>query len=111
MKSEISSAKRLATFLARFSPAIAAVAKSARGKLRRRLPGAIQMVYDNYNALVIGFCPTDRPSDAIFSIAVYPRSVALCFLQGAGLPDPNHLLKGSGTVARHVVLESASDLD
>ena len=49
--------------------------------------------------------------DAIFSIAVWPRWVSLFFLQGAGLLDPNRLLKGSGKVARHLVLEDAADLD
>jgi hypothetical protein len=29
--------------------------------------------YDNYNGLVVGFCPGMRPSEAILSIAVMPR--------------------------------------
>jgi hypothetical protein len=32
-------------------------------------------------------------------------------LHGAGLPDPQKLLKGSGKIVRHIVLESAADLD
>jgi len=98
-------------FIDRFTPRIAALGRQALERMRARLPGAIQMVYDNYNALVVGFGPSERPSDAIFSIALYPRSVALCFLQGAGLADPAGLLRGSGTVARHLVLERADDLD
>jgi hypothetical protein len=69
------------------------------------------MVYDNYNALVIGFVPNERPSDAIFSVVLYPDHVSLCFLQGAGIPDPRGRLLGSGNVARHVRLESADTLD
>ena len=65
----------------------------------------------NYNALVIGFGPSEHASEAVFSIALYPRWVTLFFLQGAGLPDPKHLLKGSGKVVRHIVLASAADLD
>ena len=42
---------------------------------------------------------------------LYPRWVTLFFLQGAGLPDPNKLLKGSGKVVRHIVLAAAEDLD
>jgi len=98
-------------FMARFTPDIAALGRDAVERMRARLPGAVRMVYDNYNALVVGFCPGDRPSDGIFSIALFPRSVALCFLQGAGLADPHGLLRGSGTVARHLPLESAADLD
>jgi hypothetical protein len=98
-------------FIDRFTPEIAALGRASLAKVAARLPGAVRMVYDNYNALVVGFCPGDRPSDGIFSIALFPRSVALCFLQGAGLADPHGLLRGSGTVARHLPLESAADLD
>jgi hypothetical protein len=37
--------------------------------------------------------------------------VSLFFLQGASLPDPKGLLKGSGTVAKHVVLPFPAALD
>jgi hypothetical protein len=75
------------------------------------LPGAVELVYDNYNALAIGFGPTERASDAIVSIALYPRWVSLFFLNGAGLPDPESLLVGSGTRVRSIRLRAAADLD
>lgn len=103
--------KQLAGFIAQYTPEIAALAHAALAKMRARLPGAIELVYDNYNALAIGFGPTERASDAIFSIALYPRWVSLFFLHGARLPDPQNLLKGSGKVARHIVLEDAAVLD
>src|SRR5436305_9799672 len=106
-----SPAKQLGGFLAKYAPEIAARAKAVLVKLRARLPGAVEMVYDNYNALVVGFGPTERPSDAIFSLILYPRWVSLCFLQGAGLADPHRLLKGSGKVVRSIVLDAADDLD
>jgi hypothetical protein len=106
-----SRAKQLDGFIARYSREIGALAKAALARMRSRLPGAIEMVYDNYNALVVGFGPSERASEAIFSIVLYPRWVSLFFLQGAGLADPNRLLKGSGTVVRHLVLEDAKDLD
>src|ERR1700721_1769551 len=103
--------KQLDLFLAKYNPPIASLARQALTKLRKRLIGSLEMVYDNYNALVIGFVPNERPSDAIFSIALYPDHVSLCFLQGAGIPDPHGRLLGSGNVARHVRLESAATLD
>ncbi len=103
---------QLAGFIAKYTPEIGAQAEAALAKMRARLPGAVQMVYDNYNALVIGFGPTERASEAILSIAVMPRWVDLCFLQNASsLPDPEKLLQGSGNIARHIVLKDASDLD
>jgi hypothetical protein len=108
-----SAAQQLAGFIAKYTPAIAAVARAALAKMRKRLPGAIQLVYDNYNALAIGFGPSERASDAIFSIALFPRWVSLFFLQGAKqkLPDPEKRLRGSGRQARHLVLEDAAALD
>jgi hypothetical protein len=97
-------AQQLGSFLAKFEPRVAAAARAALSRLRKRLPGAIEMVYDNYNALAIGFGPSDKASEAIFSIAVYPRWVSLFFLQGAKLPDPDKVLQGSGTRVRHIVL-------
>jgi len=75
-------------FLSKYEPGVAAEAKKSLAKLRKLIPNAIEMVYDNYNALVVGFCPGMRPSEAIISIAVMPEWVSLCFLQGARLPDP-----------------------
>jgi hypothetical protein len=104
--------KQLAGFLARFTPEVAALGTAALAKLRARFPSAIQMVYDNYNFLVIGFSPNERPSAAIFSIALFARGVSLCFVQTASkLPDPEKLLVGNGKVARHIRLASAATLD
>ncbi len=97
--------------MAKYTPDIAARAKKILTTLRERLPGAVEIVYDNYNALAIGFGPTERSSDAIFSIALYPRWVTLFFLKGVSLPDPSRILKGAGAKVRHVILDSASDLD
>jgi len=102
---------QLDAFLDKYTPAIATLARACLAKMRARLPGAVQLVYDNYNALAIGFGPSERASEAVFSIALYPRWVTLFFLQGAGLPDPRRILKGSGKVVRHIVLASAADLD
>jgi hypothetical protein len=67
-------------------------------------------VYDNYNFFVIGYSPTERPSDAIVSIAARANGVGLCFIHGARLPDPKKLLLGAGTQTRFIRLESASVL-
>ena len=68
------------------------------------------MVYDNAYALVIGFGPTPRPSEAIFSVVIHPKKISLCFLYGARLYDAEHLLRGSGSQVRHIRLESAATL-
>lgn len=81
-------------------------------RMRALLPGAVQMVYDNYNALAIGFGPTERPSEAPFSIAAFPRRPSLCFLiHGAELTDPEGLLKGKGNQVRSIPVSDVATLD
>jgi hypothetical protein len=108
---DLSAEEQLAGFLAKYEPEIAREAKEAIDKLRARLPGAVQMVYDNYNGLVVGFGPTEKASEAIFSIVVFPRYFSLCFLQGTKVPDPKKLLQGNGNVARHIRLDPPETLD
>ena len=107
----VSPQDQLDGFIAKYSPEVQAQARAILAKMRELLPHATEMVYDNYNALVCGFCPGDRPSEAIFSIALYPRHVSLFFIQGATLPDPYGILKGDGNQVRQVRLNGPEDLD
>ncbi len=104
-------ARELVALLARFDPAIRTLVREARAKLRRRMPTATELVYDNARALAIGFASSERMSDTIVSLAVYARGVNLYFMYGAALADPNHLLLGSGNQGRFVRLESAAMLE
>jgi hypothetical protein len=92
-----SPAAQVAGFIAKFDPAIARLASTARTMLRKRMPTATELVYDSYNALAIGFGPSTRTSEAIVSLAIYARGVNLYFLYGAHLTDPDRLLEGNGT--------------
>ena len=58
--------RELAGFLAKYDPAVATIARGALARLRKRLPGVTEMVYDNYNALAVGFGPGNCASQAIF---------------------------------------------
>ena len=107
----VSPRRQLSAFIARFDPGVATVARAAVRKMSQRLPGATQLVYDNYNALAIGFGASEKRSDVVFSIAVFPRWVSLFFFEGVQLTDPSGILRGSGRQVRHIVLKSANDLD
>ncbi len=103
--------QQLASSLAKYSPEMVATGKAIRAKMRKLYPTALELVYDNYNALVIGYGATERASEFIFSIAIYPKWVNLFFAQGASIVDPQKLLKGSGTAIRHIRLDSPALLD
>jgi hypothetical protein len=111
MDSMVDAETELAGFLAKYTPEMEASAREALGKMRAILPPCIEMVYDNYNALVVGFCPTPKPSEAILSLAFMPRWVSVCFLQAEHVEDPLGLLEGSGSVAKHVKLKGGRSLD
>jgi hypothetical protein len=102
---------QLETFIDKFTPEVAALTRALLEKARTRIPGATILVYDNYNALAIGFGPSDRAGQAILSLAVMPRWVTLCFLWGVRLADPHRLLKGDGSRVRHVRLHRPEDFD
>jgi hypothetical protein len=96
--------------VAKFAPEHQRLIHSVRKALQRRLAGAWELVYDNYNFFVIGYSATERPSDAILSIAAGANGVSLCFLHGAKLSDPDGLLSGAGKQTRFLRVESAADL-
>ena len=105
-----SDADQVEIFIDKFDSKNAALIRSARKTLRKRLPSANELVYDNYNFFVIGYCSTERPSDCIVSIAAAANGVGLSFYYGAFLPDPLKLLLGSGSQNRFVRIESAATL-
>jgi hypothetical protein len=103
-----SPARQLAAALAKFDPSVVRVVREACPILRRRFSTAVELVYDNYNALAIGWGATERASDVIVSLAVYGSGVNLYFMQGARLPDPSGLLQGSGRQGRFIRLTQAN---
>ena len=103
--------RRIEAFVARYTPAIAAQLRDARQRLRARFPRGVEMVFDNYNALVFGIGPTDRTRESFISIAGYPKWVTLFFLDGASLRDPEGLLEGEGKQVRGIRLKTPADMD
>jgi len=107
----VSAATQLTALLRRFDPQICRLVREARTTLRRRMPSAFELVYENRRAVAIGFASSERMSDTIVSLAVFARGVNLYFMYGMALDDPHHLLLGSGNQGRFVRLESAAMLD
>ena len=110
MISAASPAKQLAGFIRKYHASVARLARTTRAAMRKRLPTANELVYDNYQFLAIGFSSTERPSDCVVSLAVSPTGVVLSFYYGATLPDPQGILLGSGKQNRFVRLPSAETL-
>jgi hypothetical protein len=102
--------KQLKSFISKFEPKQQSLIRAVRKALRKRFPTANELAYDNYNFFVIGYSPTERPSDCIVSIAAGANGVGLCFIRGARLADPNKILLGSVNQTRFVRIESVEVL-
>jgi len=103
--------RQLDSFIDKFTPEVAALTRALLEKTKARIPGAQILVYDNYNALAIGFGRSDRAGEAILSLAVMPKWVTLCFLWGVHLSDPHKLLKGGGNQVRNIRLHAPEAFD
>ncbi|MEY4784572.1 MAG: hypothetical protein RIR41_2507 [Pseudomonadota bacterium] len=97
--------QQLDGFLKKSSPEMEKLGRAAIAYLRKRLPGAFCLVYDNYNALAVGFGPEAKASTLPISIALYPRWATLFLMFGATLDDPEGLLEGKGPRIRSVRLD------
>ena len=100
----------LRQFVAKFGDEHQRLIGEVRAALRTRFPSAYELAYDNYNFFVIGYSPTERPSDAPISLVAGASGVSLCFIHGARLDDPHGLLRGAGKQTRFVRLGGAGDL-
>jgi len=101
---------QLASFVAKFDEPNQTLIWELRAALRKRLPECAELVWDNYNFFVIGYSPTERPSDYIVSIAASANGSSLSFNNGAELNDPEGVLQGSSKVNRFIRLPSVGVL-
>jgi hypothetical protein len=104
--------REIAGFLGRYDATIQTEARAARRALRKAMPSATELVYDNYNALVFAYATSEKATDLVLSIALYPKWITLFFRWGAELDDPEGVLEGSGKIIRGVRLRGgAKDLE
>jgi|SRR6185312_1599320 len=72
-------------------------------------PDCNELIYDNYNALAIGFGPTEKAGDVFCSLAVYSRHVNFGFNRGSEIGDPAKILNGKGSLYRHITIKEKKD--
>jgi hypothetical protein len=101
---------QISEFIDRFDPKAAKMLRQCRKELRKLLPTATELIYDNYNFFVIGYCSSAKPSSCVVSLAAASNGVGLSFFHGATLKDPAHLLQGAGRQNRFIRLPSVEAL-
>jgi len=81
-----------------FPPSVRRLANELRKLIRRTLPNVNEKAYAGWHG--IGY--HDRHAGYLAGIFPQPDCVKLYFEHGNVLPDPHHVLTGTGTQVRHV---------
>jgi hypothetical protein len=72
-------------------------------------PDSNELIYDNYNALAVGFGLSDKQGDIFCSIPVYANYVHFGFYRGSEITDPKKMLNGKGSLYRYIVINNKAD--
>ena len=98
--------KDLLTFLKPFSKEISERVLWLREFIWDLYPQSNELIYDNYNALAVGWSPTDRVGHTFCSIAVGRTSnnVHFGFYWGSEISDPDKILMGEGNQYRYILV-------
>jgi hypothetical protein len=86
--------RQLKSFIAKFEPKHQTLIRAVRKGLGKLFPTAYELAYDNYNFFVIGYGPTERPSDCVVSIALGPTVSACASFTGRGFPTRTRFFWG-----------------
>ena len=95
----------------RYSPEVAALGRALIARMRARVPQANALVFDNYNALGVGFAAGETAPQVLLSVVLYPRWVSLFFFKGRLLDDPAGLLDGDGKIIRHIKFRTVEEFE
>jgi hypothetical protein len=102
--------KDLLGFLKPYDPTVRKLALTVRDFVIAEMQPCLEIIYDAYNAVALGYGPTQSHHQGAVHIAVYSKYVNLGFNRGAHMKDPAKLLKGTGNNVRHITIKSADDL-
>lgn len=102
--------KELMKFLEPFNDDIKEIALWLREFAWNLYPNANELIYDNYNAVAVGWSPSDKVGYTFCSIAVYGnKDVHFGFYWGAKISDPEKKLLGKGNQYRYIKVKTQSD--
>ena len=103
--------KDLLKFLKPFDQGIKELVIWLREFVWDQYPKTNELIYDNYNALAIGWSPTDRVSHTFCSIAVgrTSKNIHFGFYWGVEISDPEKRLIGNGNQYRYLLVTSPKE--
>ena len=100
----------LKTFLDPFDDQTIKLAFWLRDFVWKLFPECNELIYDNYNAVAVGWSTTLTLFDTFCSIAVYNnKAVHFGFYWGSKLKDPKEMLLGKGAQYRYIRVSKTSE--
>ena len=107
---ELSPEAELRSFLDRFDPQQQKLFRAVRTALRQRFPTVNELAYAYPNSVVLSYSPSHRGIEAVVALALRADGLVLHLSHGPQLPDPQHLLQGSGKATRFIPITAAGQL-
>ena len=98
----------LETFLAPYPPDVRELALATRDLLAGVLPGAAETIDASAKLFGYGYGPGYK--GLVCTLLLSKSGLKIGIARGSELPDPKHLMQGSGKVHRHVQLQTIADL-
>jgi hypothetical protein len=99
----------LMKFLLPFSAEVQELVLWLRAFVWDLYPDANELIYDNYNALALGWSPTEKVSHTFCSIAVFAKYAHFGFYWGSEIADPEKKLLGKGNQYRYIIIDNKND--
>jgi hypothetical protein len=95
--------------IAQFSGAIQALAIQARALIYDVMPDVVEVPWVRQRIIGYGVGPK-KMSEQYAYISLHKSHINLGFYYGSELPDPEHLLEGTGDLMRHIKIRTPEDL-
>jgi hypothetical protein len=105
----MSTSQHVDAFLSAYPEQVQETATAARRLLKGILPGVAETVDES--AKLLGYSYGPGYKGVLFTLIMSQTGVKLGIFRGSELPDPKHLMAGTGKVHRYVQLRSVDDIN
>jgi hypothetical protein len=102
---------QLMTYLQPFNPGVQEIVLWLREFVWDLYPTANELIYDNYNAVAIGWSPTEKVGHTFCNVSIMRtnQNIQFGFYWGSQIDDPQKVLIGNGKQYRYLVVRSKKD--
>lgn len=102
--------QQIENFLLPFDDELTTLVQQLRVYLKKQTKPTVEMAFDSYNSVNIGYGFTEKAWDCFCGIIVYSKHLNLSFPAGSSLTDPKGLLQGTGSKVRHIRIDKLDDI-